>query len=82
MVIQSTDQIVCLRAVARVCYLLIQQDLHHLNGRVGHRGAGAEDAGHAGLVEEVVVLGRNDTTGSDHDVLASKFLQFFDELRY
>ena len=61
--------------------LLVEQDLHHLDGGLCDAGSGAEDGGDAGLVVEVVVLGGDDTAGDDHDVLTTKLLQLFDELR-
>ena len=61
--------------------LLAQEDVHDFAGGLGHGGTGTEDGSDASLVEEVVVLGGDDTTGDDHDVLATEFLQFFDELR-
>ena len=61
--------------------LLVEQDLHHLDGGLGNAGARTEDGGDAGLIEEVVILGGDDTAGDDHDVLTTKLLQLFDELR-
>ena len=61
--------------------LLAQQNVHDFAGGFGHGGTGTEDGGNASLVEEVVVLGGDDTTGNDHDVLATELLQFLDELR-
>ena len=45
--------------------LLLHQQLHDNFRRVCNRGAGAEDGGNTGFVEEVVVLRGDDTTGSD-----------------
>ena len=61
--------------------LLIQQDVHDFASGLGHGGTGTEDGSDTSLVEEVVVLGGDDTTGNDHDVLTTKFLQLLDELR-
>ena len=52
----------------------------HLSG-VGNRGAGTEDGGDTGFVEEVVVLRGDDTTRSDHDVGTAEFLELLDDLR-
>ena len=61
--------------------LFVKQDLHHLDSSLGNRCTRTEDGCYACLVEEVVVLGRNHTTGDDHNVLATQFLQFLDQLR-
>ena len=54
-----------LHSFARLFVLFLHQELHYHFGGVGHRGAGAEDGGNTGFVEEVVVLRGDDTTGSD-----------------
>ena len=62
--------------------LLLHQKLHYHFSGVGNRGAGAEDGGNAGFVEEVVVLARgDDTTGSNHDIRTTEFLELLDDLR-
>ena len=48
---------------------------------VSYRSSGTEDGGDAGFVEEVVILCGDDTTDSDHDVRATEFLEFLDDLR-
>lgn len=45
--------------------LLLHQELHYHFSGVSNRGAGAEDGGNTGFVEEVVVLRGDDTTGSN-----------------
>ena len=59
----------------------MHQQLHNHFGGVGNRGAGTEDGSNAGFVEEVVVLRRDDTTGSNHDIRTAEFLEFLDDLR-
>ena len=54
--------------------LLLHQQLHNHFGGVGNRGAGTEDGGNAGFVEEVIVLRGDDTTGGDHDIRTAEFL--------
>ena len=44
--------------------LLLHQELHDDFGAICNRGAGTEDGGNAGFVEEVIVLRGDDTTGS------------------
>ena len=44
--------------------LLLHQELHNNLSGVGNRGAGAEDGGDTGFVEEVIILRGDDTTGS------------------
>ena len=70
-----------LKSIHSLSLLFFEQDLHHFDGGLCDAGAGAEDGGDACLVEEVVVLGGNDTASDDHDVLTTKLLQLFDELR-
>ena len=45
--------------------LLLHQQLHNNLSGVGNRGAGTEDGGNAGFVEEVVVLRGDDTARSN-----------------
>ena len=59
---------------------VFQQDVHDFAGSLCYAGTGAEHGSHTGLIEEVVVLSGNYTAGNDHDVLATQFLQLFDEL--
>lgn len=61
--------------------LLLHQQLHNHFGGVGNRGAGTEDGGNTGFVEEVVVLRGDDTTGGDHDIRTTEFLELLDDLR-
>ena len=68
------------------CYvatgLFLQQQFHNLASGFSHAGAGAEDGCGACLVEEVIVLGGNNTAYNYHDILTAKFLEFLDYLRY
>ena len=59
----------------------MHQELHNHFSAVCNRGAGTEDGGDAGFVEEVVVLGRNYSARSDHDIRTAEFLEFLDDLR-
>ena len=59
----------------------VKQNLHHLDSSLGHRGARTKDSGYASLVEEVVVLGRNDTACNHHNILTTKLFQLFNQLR-
>ena len=61
--------------------LFLHQQLHYHLGGMGNRGAGAEDSGYTCLVEEVIVLCRNDTTGGNHDIRATELLELLDNLR-
>ena len=61
--------------------LLLHQELHYNLCRVSYRGSGTEDGCDAGFVQEVIVLCGDDTTGGDHDVGATEFLEFLDDLR-
>ena len=57
------------------------EEFHHLDGALGNWCTGAEDGGYAGIEEALVVLRRDNSTGDDHDVLTTEFLELFDELR-
>ena len=61
--------------------LFLHQELHNHFSGVGNRGAGAEDGGNAGFVEEVIVLRGDDTTGGNHDIRTAEFLELLDDLR-
>ena len=61
--------------------LLLHQELHNHFRGVCDRGAGTEDGGNAGFVEEVIVLRGDDTTGSNHDIRTAEFLELLDDLR-
>lgn len=56
------------------------EDFKHTDGRGGDAGTGAEDGGYASLIEEVVILGGNNTTGDNDYILTAEFFQFFDYL--
>ena len=62
-------------------YLVLKQDVHDFACCLRNAGAGSEDSCYACLVEEVVVLGWNHTSGNDENVLTTQFLQLFDKLR-
>ena len=47
----------------------------------GNHGTRAVDAGDAGLIEEFVVLRRNDAADDHKDVIAAEFAQLVDQLR-
>lgn len=55
--------------------------VNHLDGGNGDARAWAEDGGDVALVEVVIVLGRDDATGNDENVLAAQFGQLFHEGR-
>ncbi len=59
---------------------VFQQDVHDFACSLGHAGTGAEYGGNTCLIEELVVLCGDNTTGDNHDVLAAQLLQLFDEL--
>ena len=61
--------------------LLLHQELHNNLSTIGNRGAGTEDGGNTGFVEEVVVLRGDDTTSGDHDIRTAEFLELLDDLR-
>lgn len=56
------------------------KNFEHLDGRGRDSCSGAKDCGYTSFVEEVVVLGGNDTSGCDEDVLAAEFLELGDDL--
>ena len=62
--------------------LLCHQEVHDGACRLRYIRARTEYGGYACLVEEVVVLRGDDTTGNHHDVLATEFLQFINHLRH
>ena len=62
--------------------LFSQEQIHDLACSLGNAGAGAEYGCCTGLVQEVIVLGGDDTAGDDHDVLASELLELCDDLRH
>ena len=61
--------------------LFLEQEVHHLNSSLGNGSTRTEDGSYASLVEEVVVLSGNHTTGNDHDIIAAQLVEFLDELR-
>ena len=62
--------------------LLCHEEFHDGASRLRYIGARTEDGGYACLIEEVVVLRADDTTGNHHDVLATEFLEFLNPLRH
>ena len=61
--------------------LLLHKKLHNHFGTIGNGSTWAEDGGDTGLIQEVIVLCGDDTTGGDHDVGSAEFLEFLDDLR-
>ncbi len=61
--------------------LFLHQKLHYHFSGVGNGCAGTEDGGDTGLVEEVIVLCGDDTTGGDHDIRSAEFFELLDDLR-
>ena len=64
-----------------VVMLVLIEDFHHLNSRLADWCTWSEDGSHTCFVEEVVVLGWDDTSCGDEDVLTSQFLEFCYHLR-
>ena len=60
---------------------VFQQDIHNLTSSLGNRSTRAEDGYYASLVQEVIVLCRDYTTGKHEDVFAAELLEFFHQLR-
>ena len=56
---------------------VFQQNIHNLNGSLGNLSTRSEDDYYASLVQEVIVLCRDDTTGKYEDVFAAELLEFF-----
>src|SRR6185503_3619458 len=54
----------------------------HLLRAIGDRGAGTEDAADTGLLEECVVLRRDDAADEDHDVAGALLAQLGDQRRH
>ena len=61
--------------------LFFQHDFHNLTSSLGNRSTRAEDGYYASLVQEVIVLCRDYTTGKYEDVFTTKLLEFFHQLR-
>ena len=71
-------------ALWRLSYSLLfftVEYLDHLDGGYGDACSGAEDSSYTCLIQEVVVLGRDYTSGGYDDVLAAELLELFDYLR-
>ena len=62
--------------------LFSHQEFHDGASRFGNRRTGAEDGCNTCLVEEIVVLSRDNTTGDNHNVGTTEFLQFLNHLRH
>ena len=60
---------------------IFQHDFHNLTSSLGNRSTRAEDGYYTSLVQEVVVLCRDYTTGKHEDVFAAELLEFFHQLR-
>ena len=59
----------------------MHEKLHYDLCGVCYRSSGTEDGCNSGFVQEVIVLCGDDTTGGDHDVRATEFLELLDDLR-
>ncbi len=57
-------------------------EIDNLERGNGELGAGPKDGGGAGLVEELVVLGRDDAPADDQDVGPALLLQAGHQLRH
>ena len=55
--------------------------VHNQDCSLGNRSILVEDGYYASLVQEVIVLCRDDTTGKDEDVFTAELLEFFHQLR-
>ena len=58
----------------RIAQALVEGN-EHLFGALGDDGAGPKDTGGAMLIEEGVVLRRDDAAGDDHDILAAALFE-------
>ena len=58
--------------------LLVEKDVHYLDGTLHNVGARAKDCGNASLVEVVIVLHGDYTASGDDDVLTTQLLEFLD----
>ena len=59
----------------------MHQKLHYHFGGVCNRGAGTKDSRYTCLIQEVIILRGDDTTGGDHDIRTAEFLELLDDLR-
>ena len=57
--------------------LFFQHNIHNLTSSLGNRSTRAEDSYYTSLVQEVIVLCRDYTTGKYEDVFAAELLEFF-----
>ena len=62
--------------------LFSHQEFHDGASRLGNRRTGAEDGCYTCLVEEIIVLSRDNTTSDNHNVGTTEFLQFLNHLRH
>ena len=60
--------------------LLLHEQLHNYFRAISNRSTRTKDSGNAGFVEEVIVLRGDDTTGGDHDIRTTEFLELLDDL--
>ena len=54
------------------------KNFEYLARSFGYRSTRAKDSRYTGLVKEVIILCRNNSTGNYHNILATQFLQLFD----
>ena len=59
---------------------LLAENLHNLNGSRSHRSTGAEDSRSTILVQLLVVLGGDNTTHNNYDILPTELLELCDNL--
>src|SRR5690554_4926292 len=58
----------------------LQQKIQNINSCLSYRGTGTKNAHHAGIVQELVILVRNNPSGNHHDVFASQLLKLSNHL--
>ena len=73
-----------LRAVGQITiiHLLGKQNVHQIACGLCNACSGTEYANYTCFVQEVIVLCRDYTTGTHHDISTAKFFKFFNELWY
>ena len=60
--------------------LFVQQNFQNLASCLGNRSTGAKDSGYTSLVQEVIVLCGDYTTGNHDNILTAQLLQFGNDL--
>ena len=61
--------------------LFLHEQFHHSGCSVSYAGTRTKDSCYTCLVQEIIVLCRDNTTRSNHDVLTTQFLEFCNNLR-